>query len=267
MARAHPKGGFTLIELLAVVAILLILIAILLPVAGRIYERGGRLICFNNMRQLQSGSLVYASEHEGRFISSLTETYHGAITNLNCWAKTSNLTAGVLWPYILSERTYLCPGFPKTEQGMKFKRHYSVSAFIGSTDGEGGVHQTHYVARSFGEIKNLSKVLCFAEEYYNNQYIPGPYPGALHAYCVGVSPHNTGMVLVDPPPMWHDAGANWSFMDGHCEYKRWEGRKALSYDIDTWRSSTMGWAGDPADERDYRWLAGGTTSGWIRPYP
>lgn len=256
-----------MIELLAVVAIVLILLSLLLPLIQQIYDRGARVVCFNNMRQLQSGSLVYAAEHDGQFISSMTELSHCGVTVSNLWAETSDYKTGVLWPYILSEKTYMCPNFPKTEQGKRFKRHYSVSAFIGATICEArDAHGSHYAAYSFSQIKNASRVLCFVEEYYNNQCQAGGFPGALHAYCVGVRPSNTSLTVVDPPPMWHNVGANWSFMDGHVEYKKWEGPKVLAYDIDAWRSGTMSWAGDPRDERDMRWVIEGTTAGWIYPY-
>ena len=73
-------------------------------------------------------------------------------------------------------------------------------------------------------------------------------------------------IIVDPPPIWHNVGANWSFMDGHCEYKKWEGPKMSAYDIDTWQSSTMSWVGNAADVRDMSWIITGTTAGWIYPY-
>lgn len=260
------RRGFTLIELLAVVAIVLVLLALLLPLFQQIYDRGARVVCSNNIRQLQSASLLYTADQDGLLISSMTETSHCGRTDINAWAMTPDLTAGVLWPYIRSAKSYMCPSFPRTTQGLQFKRHYSVSAFIGSTDCEGNTHGTHYVARSLSHLKNASRVICFAEEYYNRQITQGPFPGALHAYCVGVSPKNTSMTVVDPPPMWHSGGANWSFMDGHVEYKRWEGRKVMSYDIETWQSGTMSWAGDPADERDMGWIIAGTTSGWVRAY-
>jgi prepilin-type N-terminal cleavage/methylation domain-containing protein/prepilin-type processing-associated H-X9-DG protein len=265
--KAMKTRGFTLVELLAVIAIILILLGLLSPLIYRVRDNADRMVCFNNMQQLQAGSLLFSSDHEGQFISAMTEPNHcSEDISKTMWAKTEDYKKGSLWRYVMSEPTYMCPAFPKTPSAFNFKRHYSVSAFIGATLCEGHTHGTHYVAKGFSQIKSPEKVICFAEEYYNKQLQAGPFPGALHAYCVGVAPNNTSLELVDPPPFWHNAGANWSFMDGHAEYKKWEGPKVLSYDIDTYQSHTMHWAGDPRDERDMGWVIAGTTNGWIYPW-
>ena len=46
------RRGFTLIELLIVIAVIAILLAILMPVARTARERGQRVVCLNNLRQL-----------------------------------------------------------------------------------------------------------------------------------------------------------------------------------------------------------------------
>ena len=62
-AKVSRGRGFTLIELLVVIAIIAILAAILLPVLQQAIQRAKATSCMNNMKQLQTGSILYASDN------------------------------------------------------------------------------------------------------------------------------------------------------------------------------------------------------------
>lgn len=64
LSTTRPNG-FTLIELLTVIAIIGILAAILIPVVGKVREGARSAKCISNLRQLQTGFLMYVDDNNG----------------------------------------------------------------------------------------------------------------------------------------------------------------------------------------------------------
>jgi len=62
------KKGFTLIELLVVIAIIALLLSILTPALNSVKERGRRVVCMSNLKQLSLAYIMYAQLYSGRFV-------------------------------------------------------------------------------------------------------------------------------------------------------------------------------------------------------
>ncbi len=73
---SSPAGrpGFTLVELLAVIAIIGVLAAIVLPVAGRMRESANQAKCVSNLRTLSAALLLAAGENNGILPMAIDQT-------------------------------------------------------------------------------------------------------------------------------------------------------------------------------------------------
>jgi prepilin-type N-terminal cleavage/methylation domain-containing protein len=65
MKRLKKKKGFSLVEMLVVVAIILLLIAMLVPVFTMVEEYVNYADCVSNMRNIYGGLLAYSNDYNG----------------------------------------------------------------------------------------------------------------------------------------------------------------------------------------------------------
>src|ERR1035437_3414838 len=63
----HGRYGFTLIELLVVIAVIAILAAMLLPALAAAKEKARRTQDIGNLKQVGTGSLMYAGDNNDYF--------------------------------------------------------------------------------------------------------------------------------------------------------------------------------------------------------
>ena len=69
--KTKLSQAFTLIELLVVVAIIAILASLLRPARGRSKLKATGAVCLSNQRQLITGFLIYALDHNDTMVPTL----------------------------------------------------------------------------------------------------------------------------------------------------------------------------------------------------
>jgi len=139
MMRTLPaKSAFTLIELLVVIAILALLIALLAPVLARARDSATGAKCTSNLRQIGSGLLLFASEHEGSFPIAGADIPHGSTdstTQMPGWTEQ-------LEPYLGKDlRIYRCESC-----GQLHQKNSTYSYFLGS-------HAAYLASGGFAAVK------------------------------------------------------------------------------------------------------------------
>lgn len=231
----HSRG-FTLIELLVVIAIIAILAAILLPVLRKAQARALQTQCLNNYKQLQLCYQMYTEDNSAllplNFVNNPPQNW--ILGSAQSDVSTINIQNGVLFQYNKQAKIYVCPALIwKTittttlpiqtgtqtrtcsiEYSMGGNGNNSASGpwVIGSRDGAPAFNS--YSKAS--QVRNPSLKYVFDEE---SEY-------SLDDGELGMFPLFSG----NPWPYWwnlpanrHDDGANFSFVDGHCEYHKWIG--------------------------------------------
>jgi prepilin-type processing-associated H-X9-DG protein len=245
LAGASPDLGFTLLELLAVLATLVLMTALLLPTLAKsgITSRGFR--CLNNHRQLCSawrlyaednhGQIVYASD-DGTGISNPSNRYAWTESHMDFnpnnrgnWDTNYDITIRSLWPYTRNTSIYRCPSDPSfvvvTGVPMPRVRSVSMNMFVGGFIGTDAGWLSAHPYRVYTSLAQLggspgppARIFVFLDDRYD--WINW---GNYMANMTGYDPAQPGSWEFDGdmPGMYHNGSCSFSFVDGHCEMKRW----------------------------------------------
>ena len=79
------RSAFTLIELLAVIAVIGILVAILIPVIGSVREQAHQATCTSNVRQLSAAYLLMMSDNNNMLIPGIKAGEGGNVPESKWW--------------------------------------------------------------------------------------------------------------------------------------------------------------------------------------
>jgi prepilin-type N-terminal cleavage/methylation domain-containing protein/prepilin-type processing-associated H-X9-DG protein len=243
VGRDSATEAFTLVELLVVIAIIAILASLALPPLARAKARGQSTYCLNNLRQFGLVMHLYAGDHDdelpynmGR--SGIRQTVASGqflnwVNNVMSWAldpdntNTTLLTTGGLGPYFSGVTSvYRCPAdnalsADQREAGWAARvRSISMNAMLGNA-GEflaDGVNTNNPGYRQFFHLADVPKpaqIFAFVEEH----------PDSINdGYFINRFDYDE---WIDLPASYHNGGANFSFVDGHSEFRRWRNASTM----------------------------------------
>jgi len=234
---SRPGRAFTLIELLVVIAIIAILAALLLPALAKAKEEGRQANCMGNLRQLTLCWEMYADDYQGYFApNNWIDDVGAGVNTSNSWCcgnaltdtNTTNIQAGLLYPYNKSTMIYHCPsdvsvvlsasGAPlPLVRTRSYNMSQSVNGLGQMYDPQEG-YAVDTVQPCFEKLSAVtnpppSRLFVFIDE---NE-------GTLLDDQFGYPMINEGYgVWWDMPSNRHNQGGVLSFADGHVEYWHWK---------------------------------------------
>jgi prepilin-type N-terminal cleavage/methylation domain-containing protein/prepilin-type processing-associated H-X9-DG protein len=134
-ASRFTLHAFTIVELLVVMFVISILVSLFAPTLQSATERGRRIRCMNNLREIGTGLNMYANDHEGRLPT--VEPVPSVPVGSPPWPT----LAETLLPYLQNQtNSFRCPSdksrFPV--EGLSYESAY---AFLGDLIDRPTIHK------------------------------------------------------------------------------------------------------------------------------
>ena len=236
----HPKGsirlkGFTLIELLVVIAIIAILAAMLLPALTSAKERAKRISCMNNIHQLGTCSLIYASDNDEK-LPPMSYTNSSGTIYRGGWAwDLPSITFTNMVRYGATRNIFYCPSVSQQNQDNEWNYGlptFYVTGYTFATAGSDLLSTTPVMAQNVvgkttahltvnGQSISVSDTVFCADPNLstivngqtNFMHINGGAKDPSGNYITYDAPHRKGN---------RPLGGNVAIVDGHAEFRSFQ---------------------------------------------
>jgi prepilin-type N-terminal cleavage/methylation domain-containing protein/prepilin-type processing-associated H-X9-DG protein len=281
-AEKNSNGAFTLIELLVVIAIIAILAAILMPVLQSARRRAYVATCLNNQKQLATGWMMYADDHNGalvgmsdviksdwriglnssfqipnpyplklRWPTTLTGT-----VNINNWFIREGWVEGPLYPYASNPNVIHCPGDTRDLLGVSDFDSYS--GVMGLSTNIMKFNWGVTTIDALTTIRHTSDRIVYVEESDtrgdNLQQWEFEYDTSVSG-ATGVPNNPIGTPSFgDKVAAFHGDSSTFNFADGHAENRRWLDPDTIAFANST-ASYASSWTGGKNWIDDANWVA------------
>lgn len=242
------KKAFTLIELLVSITIIGILFSLLLSSLSISKEQGRRIVCLNNLKNLQLAWLLYANDNEGKVVDNyysyptIYNWVHGNLAyNVEDNTNTFLLVGyenSMLGSYTKDYRIYKCPSDKSisTHDNKKYNRvrSYSLNSWIGgenSTNYHDGIMNNYIKALDKENIPFNFKVYKKDSDFNNPSYIfsfldelpdsidDGQFLVDLTGRALN---YKNAYIIYNFVGFSHNKRGALAFVDGHVESKKWQ---------------------------------------------
>lgn len=199
-------NGFTLVELLAVIVVIGVLTAILIPVVGSVRSNARMTRCVANFRQVGQAMLLFAGDNKQFLPPRYGRGYNGAdasnkLTPSLALAPYLNMDGQMGPPPLPFEvGVWVCPAAGDDFAPVTRKSSYGYNAFIDS----------HPVPSATHWLYRLNAVPAPARTFLMGELTAAAEAGYVYPGSSG-GKH-------DPDLTRHGGGrSNWLFLDGHVE--------------------------------------------------
>lgn len=208
--------AFTLVELLVVISIIALLLSILMPALGKAKSMAKRLVCANNLRQIDLAIRLYLDGNDSRFPCAQDPVYIDPNTGSAIWLWMGRGWRKFVEPHLggnidaNNPSVLFCPSDPTAEQKFESTSYSYSMAFYHSPDQIKNMTSPGYTCGSSPSVQSIPQQSSSVATPYGKIII-----GEWNSNHLRVT--ETGWYGFGGWWCWQGS-RNYLFADGHVDY-------------------------------------------------